>query len=108
MRRLESIARLSSPLILLSKAPENKDTRQHARKHKREPGALGDFGEYGREIHAVEGGEDDEDGEDQEGVEAPDDDGNNGDHAGCDEGDEDNADAVSVAEGGCLCGGGKR
>ena len=102
MRGQEPIRSLGAPLVLLTEAPENENARQHARKDKGEPSSLWDLREHGGEVHAVESREYDEDGKDDEWAYTPDYEGDDGDHAGCDECDEDDANAVCVAEGGCL------
>jgi len=106
MRGEETIRSFGTPLVFFTEAPENEDAGQDARKDEGKPSSLRDLCKRGGEVYAIEGREDDEDREDDEGAYTPDYEGDDGDHAGCDESDEDDADTVGVAEGGCLCGGG--
>jgi len=84
-------------LFLLSVAPEDEDAGEEDGEAECEPSSVRDFGESGGEIETVEEAEDDEAGQDDEDLETPDYEGYKGDHAGCEEGDKDNADAVGFA-----------
>ena len=94
--RLEAIGCLGCPLLLLTEAPKDEDTGEDGCEREGEPGALRDFQQYGREIGAVERAKDEEAEKHQEGVQAPDEQRDERDHAGRDEGDHNDTDAVRV------------
>ena len=97
-RELEAVGCLGSPLVFLAEAPEYEQTGQDRGEREREPGAVGDFGERGGKIDGVVAGEEEPGHKDDERVEAPDEKGRESDHARVEEGDEDDADAVRVAQ----------
>jgi len=57
---LETVFPFRFPLLLLAEAPQDKDARENACEHEREPGTGGDFGQCGGEIDAIEATKDEE------------------------------------------------
>lgn len=98
MRKRDDVCPLGAPLGFFAVPPEKEDRGEEAGYEHGEPGAVGEFGDGGGKVEAFEGGEDEEAEEDEEDVETPDDEGCDGDHAGCYEGDQNDAGAIGVAE----------